>query len=247
MPQLQVVNTGANPINTALGNISAGFIDQFNQRQQQAKNDEIFSRIKSKYGPNADPDVMFKDILQAEGFDDSYKQNKLAEISQLGAMERNKKRSLYEDELLNIKKEELGIKQKNEGQEARIAQKAFNRMGELLKKGNIGFGSGFYALAGGQTAEDVGEFSSLTGALEAILKDKVSKGVLSKDRFNYIIQTLLPKPDDRLATIKGKLKGLALDLELDPSILGDEETAPVKQELKGTEPKKRPSLTSFNR
>lgn len=223
MPQLQVVNTGANPINTALGNISGAFIDQFNQRQQQNKNDEIFSRIKSKYGPNADPDMMFKDIIQAEGFDESYRQNKLEQISQLGALEKSKKRSLYEDELLQIKREELGMKKKSEGQDLRVAQKAYNRMAELLKKGNIGYGSGIYALTGGKTAEDIGEFSSLSGALESILKDKVSKGVLSKDRFNYIVETLLPKPTDRQATIKGKLKGLAEILELDSSVLGDEE------------------------
>ncbi|MCF1193333.1 hypothetical protein LRR18_17220, partial [Mangrovimonas sp. AS39] len=39
-------------------------------------------------------------------------------------------------------------------------------------------------------------------------------------RFEYITQTLLPKPTDTQDEIKGKMKGLALVLDLDPSGIG---------------------------
>lgn len=110
---------------------------------------------------------------------------------------------------------------KMEEQEQRdISQKSFDRMSELLKGGKLGFGSKARSfVGGGQTAEDVGEFESLSGALEAMLVDKVSRGTLSNARFKYITETLLPKPTDRQATIKGKMKALAKELNLNPDAL----------------------------
>jgi hypothetical protein len=104
--------------------------------------------------------------------------------------------------------------------ENKVGQESFNRMSELLRKGNLGLGSELKGKAfGGETAEDVGEFSSLSGALESMLVDRVSRGTLSNARFKYITETLLPKPTDRQATIKGKMKALARELNLDPSVL----------------------------
>jgi len=98
--------------------------------------------------------------------------------------------------------------QESAGQDA--TQRAFTRLRELHKKGKVGFGSTITpAFMGEEQAQDVGEFNSLSGALEAALVDKVSRGTLSNARFKYITETLLPKPGDRLKTIEGKLKGLA--------------------------------------
>lgn len=107
-----------------------------------------------------------------------------------------------------------------EKEETEMGQNSFNRMVELLNEGNLGVGSEIKGrILGGKTAEDVGEFSSLLGSLEAMLVDRVSRGTLSNKRFDYIVETLLPKVTDRQATIRGKMKGLARELGLDPSIL----------------------------
>lgn len=112
MPSLQVVNTGASPANTALGNISAGFIESFNKRQETARNDEIFSKIKSKYGPSASPDTIYKDILQSEGFDQSYKNNILKQVGDYAALQRNQERTVYEQARLTQLEEDLKIRKK---------------------------------------------------------------------------------------------------------------------------------------
>lgn len=108
--------------------------------------------------------------------------------------------------------------QQKEFQEARseeTGQKSLDRMADLLQQGNLGlFSKKKGKVLGGETAEHVGEFESLSGALEALLVDKVSRGTLSNARFKYITETLLPKPDDREATIRGKLKALSKELNL---------------------------------
>ncbi len=101
-----------------------------------------------------------------------------------------------------------------EQEEQQTTQNAFNRMVDLIPK--VGKASTWKNVFG---SESFGEFSSLTGALEALLVDKVNKGTLSDTRFRYITETLLPKPHDSQAEIKGKLKGLASILNLDPSAL----------------------------
>lgn len=114
-------------------------------------------------------------------------------------------------------------KMKASEQDQRVGQESFDRMAELLKEGKLGLGSKTLGKAfGGKRAEDVGEFESLSGALEAMLVDRVSRGTLSNSRFKYITETLLPKPNDRDRTIKGKMKALARELDLDPSVLGGE-------------------------
>jgi len=105
-------------------------------------------------------------------------------------------------------------------QEKNIAQNAFNGMVKLLRGGNLGRGSKLGAsIFGGKGARDVGEFTSLSGGLEALLVDKVSKGTLSNERFKYITETLLPKPNDSDSIIEGKLRGLGQILGLDMSEL----------------------------
>lgn len=119
-------------------------------------------------------------------------------------------------------------KQQESNEPQEIAQKSFNRMAELLKGKNLGRGSDFFSFFGGDTAKDVGEFTSLSGALEALLVDKVSKGTLSNTRFEYIKDTLLPKSSDTKAEIEGKMKGLAEMLNLDPSSLTIEKDKSTK-------------------
>lgn len=111
------------------------------------------------------------------------------------------------------------IKEEEAKQIKHIGQESFNGIAKLLNKGNVGKGSGFLSYFGGKTAEDTGEFLSLTGGIESMMVDMVSRGTLSNVRFQYITDTLLPKPTDTQAEIKGKLKGLSQILGLDASEL----------------------------
>ncbi len=117
------------------------------------------------------------------------------------------------------------VKEAEEARQLAKKQEPFNKLVDLLEKGNVGRGSSAHpgALLGGETAEDIGEFESLTGALEGALVKEVNKGALSNTRFKYITDTLLPKSGDTQATIRGKLKGLAATLGLDASRLQKKE------------------------
>jgi hypothetical protein len=119
-------------------------------------------------------------------------------------------------------KENAPDHKKNEEMTVRdTAQRSFDGLVDLVKKGNVGYGSGLLAMNpfAKDTQRDVGKFSSLTGGLEAMLVDQVSKGSLSNERFKYITETLLPKPGDTQEAIKGKLMGISEILGLDPSKL----------------------------
>jgi hypothetical protein len=105
------------------------------------------------------------------------------------------------------------------------AQRSFNSMAKLLKKGNLGLGSGILSSAiGGDRAKDVAQFTSATGGLEALLVDMVSRGTLSNARFKYITETLLPKPGDRDKEIEGKMIALADLLGLDSTELNQKKS-----------------------
>lgn len=113
----------------------------------------------------------------------------------------------------------------DEGRVRNTAQTSFNSLARILNKKNVGKGSGVLgSLFGGETLRDTGEFQSATGGLEAMLVDMVSRGTLSNTRFNYITENLLPKFTDRQEVIRGKLKGLADLLDLDPSSLIGQES-----------------------
>lgn len=133
------------------------------------------------------------------------------------------------------------IKAKEEEKALEVTQKAFNRIAELVP--DVGASGIVTSKFGGDTAKAYAEFTSLTGALESLLVEKVNRGALSNTRFKYITETLLPKPNDTQATITGKLQGLAAILELDASAIsgGSKE----KESPKGEN--KRPPLTSFER
>ena len=122
-------------------------------------------------------------------------------------------------EVLKPNKED--IKNKEEEKTQNITQKAFNDIAELIP--DVGVSGIVTSKFGGDTAKAYSKFTSLTGALEALLVEKVNRGALSNTRFKYITETLLPKPSDSQADIRGKLEGLATILELDPSVLTGKE------------------------
>lgn len=99
-------------------------------------------------------------------------------------------------------------------------QEAFNEMGKLLSEDAAGIGISPLTAIGlnPKGSENRAYFDRLATRVESALLPLVSKGALSKERFQYILDQL-PKSSDRQRVILGKLKGLAKDLNLDPSIL----------------------------
>ena len=121
-------------------------------------------------------------------------------------------------------KEKNDLKDEKEKEKDKIvndrAQNAFNRLAELIPK--VGRSNVGYSYLGGKSSESFGEFTSSLGLLESALADLVSRGKMTDTRFRYITQQLLPTPSDTQATLRGKMRGLARDLGLDPKILGVE-------------------------
>lgn len=212
----------ANALGQALGSLAGNTLNQYQQQQQMQQQQSKLSQA----------------LQQAQQLWDSpiSDEQKIIGLNQLLSNQNPEIAKNIINQIQQSQKQNLPTKQDIEAQEtAKVkdrAQNAFNRMAEIVKGKRLGLGSELKSsLIGGKTAQDVGEFQSLSGALEAILVDMVSRGTLSNSRFNYITQTLLPKPGDREDVIKGKMKGLAEVLELDPASLGEKQT-PKKTEAK---------------
>jgi len=127
-------------------------------------------------------------------------------------------------EILKPDKEEIKAKQLEEDKNR--AQTVFNGLVDLIPA--VGRSGIITSNFGGDTAKAFANFTSLSGGLESALVEMVNRGTLSNTRFNYITKTLLPKPSDTQAEIRGKLEGLAVMLDLDASAL----TGEKKQEKK---------------
>lgn len=147
-----------------------------------------------------------------------------SQIAAVASVDPNLARILQMQKDTALKETRANRKETEKKEEAKkpleTAQRSFNSMAKLLRKGNLGLGSGALSSAlGGDRAKDVAQFTSATGGLEALLVDMVSRGTLSNARFKYITETLLPKPGDRDKEIEGKMVALADLLGLDSSEL----------------------------
>jgi hypothetical protein len=180
--------------------------------QQKIRQKQISSILGMGSSPNAMEESGISSGNESSGMEIT--PEKIMAISQIDPQMASTMSKIYAgQERERVSKQKLS-------EEKILGQDSFNRMVELLNEGNLGMGSGLKGQAfGGKTAEDVGEFNSLSGALESMLVDRVSRGTLSNSRFKYITETLLPKPTDRQSTIRGKMKGLARELGLDSAIL----------------------------
>ena len=78
------------------------------------------------------------------------------------------------DSLIGIQKQQKSGSEEQEVRER--GQLAFNEMANILKRGNLGRTSKVRGFFGGETAKDAAQFSSLGGAIEAMLVDLVSRG-----------------------------------------------------------------------
>lgn len=238
MPQIQVLP--ANPsfgsqLGQALGGglsqgIGAALSQMFEQKKQQSKINELMNAL-GLGAPSAKQSTQSAEIPQAsapaEGGIGNLTPEKVLAASLINPQLGTTLSNLYKTQQ----------KKGEETQSELRGQEALDRMSDLVKEGRLGIGAKIRSKVpgekGAKTAEQVGEFESLSGALEALLVDKVSRGTLSNARFKYITETLLPKPNDREATIKGKLKALSKELGL-KSPEGISESVGLKKVEKGT-------------
>lgn len=217
MPQIQIL-PGAPGFGSQLGQalgggvsqgISASLNQMLEQKQQQKKTQDLLRSLGVQLPSEAGASIP-QASAPAQGNLPKLTQEQVLAASIMNPQLAPALSSIYKNQQKEGKEEES----------KKIAQESFDRMNEILNKGNLGLGSKLKGkVFGKETAEDVGEFESLSGALEALLVDKVSRGTLSNARFKYITETLLPKPNDRQATIKGKLKALSKELDLKTSDL----------------------------
>lgn len=110
MPSAQILDFGPDPFAENIGNFARGFSGTYFKEKNRKKNDEVFSRIKSRYSPDAKPEDIFKDILEAEGIDEDYKIDKLKQAREYADLVRKTKKTPYQQERLEIAQEELQLK-----------------------------------------------------------------------------------------------------------------------------------------
>jgi hypothetical protein len=110
MPSAQVVNFGEDPYANAMGSFARNFLGEINEKAGQRRNENIFQKIKEKYGPEAKPEDIFRDVLEHEGLDQEYKRNKLNEIKEYASIATKGKTTPYQKAMLDIRQEELDLK-----------------------------------------------------------------------------------------------------------------------------------------
>jgi len=116
MPSAQVINFGEDPYANAMGGFAESFLGTLNEKTAQKRNENIFSKIKEKYGPDAEPETIFRDVLESEGLDQDYKRNKLNEIKEFASLSTKAKITPYQQAMLDMRTDELNLK-KNKADE----------------------------------------------------------------------------------------------------------------------------------
>lgn len=111
------------------------------------------------------------------------------------------------------------LKQKEEtAADNQLIQQSFNRLAELSPQ--ISYSPLPVGLHTEESAGDRAEFESQKTSLIAALRDKVNKGVLTNQKFRFIVRELLPSHGDRVAVKQRKLKAIGEQLGLDTGALG---------------------------
>ncbi len=128
-----------------------------------------------------------------------------------------------------LKNEHIKEQEKIETKES--LQETLNSMAKTLSDGNLG-----YDLSGltEQGREDRQYFDSLGVQLESIAKDMVSKGVLAKDRFKYLLDNL-PSAGKTDASNRGALKAWGKTLGIHIDGISAPQEVKLKKVPEGTE------------
>lgn len=120
MPSAQMIDFGPDPLTESMGKFASGFSDSFFKQQTQKKNEDIFQRIKESYGPDAKPDRIFRDILEAEGLDQDYKRDLLKEVKEYASLAGKKDLTPYQAEMVELRKQDLNLKKAKQEEETPI-------------------------------------------------------------------------------------------------------------------------------
>lgn len=202
MPQFQVLqpNPGfGSQLGQSLGSgLGQGFQQGVGQYFEQKKNKSALEGLRPIFKELGIEGADF-DTLKNSGIDPKIVG---AIAGQMGQRLAKEKETFRNDE--KIKQEKIDTQDELQG--------VFDELSDSLIEKKPGIGWSLKPFLGNDEAlENRGKFKALSGSLEGALLPLVNKGALSQKRFDYIIG-LIPDGTERVATQKGKLKGLAKTL-----------------------------------
>lgn len=127
MPSAQVINFGEDPYANAMGGFARNFLSEISEKALQQRNENIFQKIKEKYGKDAQPKDIFRDVLEHGGLDPDYKRNKLNEIKEYAAIatrgDSEKPITPYQDKVLKNQEARLLLEKRRLDQGADVNEK----------------------------------------------------------------------------------------------------------------------------
>jgi hypothetical protein len=113
MPALQTVNFGADPRANAMGAFAKNFLGALTAKVEENKNDALFKQISDKYGPNADPLMVLKDLATSQGIGQGFKDNKTSIYTKIAELENKQNKSIADQAVLDQRKAELKSRQES--------------------------------------------------------------------------------------------------------------------------------------
>ncbi len=155
MPSAQVIDFGEDPYANAMGGFAKNFLGALNKRTAEKRNDELFGKIKEKYGPDAKAEDIFRDVLKSEGLDQEYKRNKLDEIKQLAELDNKKELNQYQKALLEYRKQKIDAAEDKKNGKKPLTD--FQKRDLKLKKVRLKLEKSRLKIAAGKQARDLPE------------------------------------------------------------------------------------------
>ena len=236
-------------IGTGVGKGVGEGIEENSKRQSDAKKLQQENEIiKNRYGVDlagwTDPDQrknIFTQELKLKN-DKEMQEKKFAHEIEL----QNQKYGL-QGELNNKEFENKAAKLAGEKQEKIAPYEAglqtLKRMRELGTKNNLGRGSGFWALGGGEAAKDKGEYETLGKSLISLASNIPIRNQAEFETLSHKIYDSSLSDKER----EGVLDAMERIIRSSMSQFKDGDSELENQQPQSNENKNRPPLTSFNR
>lgn len=89
MPQLQIADFGPNPSNQGIRNFGEAFGNRYTQNVRQSQQSDVIGNILSRYGKDADPMDIVRDVLSDPNLDAEYGNNAIAKIQDAAVLKGN--------------------------------------------------------------------------------------------------------------------------------------------------------------
>ncbi len=146
------------------------------------------------------------------------------------------------DKSLALAAEKAQKGQMNPRERAHV-QNVYNRMGQIVKSGNVGFHpmakgiSPLYKSFGKEYQKNAAELDTLGLQIMGLTRTLENTGHLTEFQAKQV-QERIPKPDDSPEVLEGKMKGIAEILQLDPGVFGVEAQALPNPTEQASEPPK---------